>query len=148
MTASKNGLTKQDKANVTRFTRDLVAHKYDDAKHLSVRRVRDAIMENEAVRNVIIDNGAFAMSVDGFEEDLERLVEAIPEKQTRTKRTPEEKAKDEKKRRDAILETAQDGPVNAYSLTVLKGGYLRGLKEEERTKARAKFERTTKDVLG
>lgn len=141
-----DGIPKNDKATVTRFCRDILKDEQFARPDLSVHKVKKAIMESK-LAPAIMKQGSLIWRMNGFTSELEALLDSIPATSRRKRMSPEERAKFEKQKRDAILETAKDGPVNVHSLAALKVAYLQGLKEDERAAARTKFEKATAEVL-
>jgi len=137
------GLTNMDKANITRFSTDLAESEgCKGIKHLSKGRIRTAIMADKHVREMIAKYKTLVWTKPEFQNSVDILLAAIPvTAQRRPAMTEEERAKFNKKRREAILETAGDGPVNEHSLHALRVHYLQGLKAEERNRAATKFDK-------
>lgn len=136
------GLTKTDKANITRISRDLAAAEpYASMKHLSAHRIKKAIIEDKVIRDLIAKHNTMVWRQGGFDGKIDSLIAAIPVSARRPKMSPEERAKYEKRRREALLDTAGDGPVNEFSRHALKISFLQGLSGDDREKAKAVFEK-------
>lgn len=143
-----DGIPKADKAAVTRFCRDVLKDPTLTKSGLSVAKLRKAVWGNDDIRNAVIAQGSVVWRVKGFTDAVEALINGIPVSGARRKKmSPEERAEYNVARRDAILETAENGPVNEHSLAALKTAYLQGLKEDDRATAKAEFEAATADVL-
>jgi len=138
-----DGIPKKDKAAVTRFCRDVLKDPEFAAPHLSVPKIKKAIMANVDINKAIVDHGSVVWRMNGFTSALTDLLETIPKVMARRKKmSPEERAEFNDARRDALIETAQGRSVNAHSLAALKIAYLQGLKAEERAAAKEEFERS------
>lgn len=126
-------------AAITRFVRDWCAS--PAAAHLSVARLRAAVLDRPALADAIIQHGSLVWRDAARAEALDSLIASIPPvARGRRRMTDEEKAAHAKNRRSCLLSTAMT--ADQYSRAALRTGYLQGLHGDERTAAGVHFDET------
>lgn len=140
-----NGLSKKQKADLTRFARDVAAGYSDTYPNATVYKVKRALADNAEIKAAVLAAGGRVWANATIREQIEQLVKSLPATQFRQPMTPEERAAALKARQKALLDDALAGSLTPAALHALRAAYAKGLRKEAKRAAYAAFDAAVGD---
>lgn len=141
-------LTKREKADVTRFARDVAAEYGPKNSNATVYKIRRALHGAPTLRAQVLERGSRVWMDETFRADLVRLIESLPTTQFRQPLTPEEREAKRRAHQKSLMSdmAAFGGGMSAAGRQALRAAYAKGLRKDERKAAYSTWDRTVQRV--
>lgn len=139
--AASDGMTKKQKADLTRFARDIAAEYGGHNVNATVYKIRRALNDAPGLCSTILELGGRAWMREGFRSDIEDMIDKLPATTFRQPMTPEERAAAQRAKQQGLISDLKKYELSAVTIKAMRAAFASGYVKDEKKAAQAAFDK-------